>query len=132
MKCEEEPVKDDRGISRREFSRVVGLAAATVALPAGAAGKAPSVETRPPAGASMAAGPNAGPVTGEDTTLTPVAEAQVQIIFAKYGSRLNDEQKADVRRLIAAAQKGSDELHTFHLENSDEPAMIFAAKLAEE
>ena len=58
-------------------------------------------------------------------SLAALAEAQVQVILTRYGKRLSDEQKIDLRRLVAQAQKASATLRSFPLENSDEPAMIF-------
>jgi hypothetical protein len=101
-------------LSRREFTRGVALAAATVGVPLTARGDVestsvvPTQEGNPPASQLSAAG-----------------EAQVQAILAKYGKRLSDEQRADIRRLVAQAQKTSETLRSFPLDNSDEPAMIF-------
>jgi hypothetical protein len=121
MEPDKKSTKDKTGISRRDFSRVIALAAATAAIPESSLAW--------PAGNSdglTATDPNQTP------GLSPVAEARVQIIFARYGNRLSDEQKADVKRLIAAAQKPSEDLHSFHLENSDEPAMIYTARMTED
>jgi len=114
---QKKPDRGSLGISRRDFSRVIALAAATAAVPGNSSAKPTDGVRNGPA-----------PDLNQAPNLTPVAEAQTQIIFAKYGERLNEEQKADVRRLIAAAQKQSEDLHAFHLDNSDEPSMIFAAK----
>ncbi|HEY6330189.1 MAG TPA: hypothetical protein VI756_12695 [Blastocatellia bacterium] len=112
--------EDARGITRRDFSRVITLVAATAAVP--------TTSLAQPGEKTFKAVPGNGI---QLTTLSPIAEAQVQMVFARYGDRLSEEQKADVKRLIAAAQKTSDELHAFHLDNSDEPAMIYNARLIE-
>jgi hypothetical protein len=96
-------------LSRRDFARVA-LAAASAAFPAAASVHASGLAQEASAHASQ---------------LPPAAEAQVQVILAKYGRRLSDEQKAEVRRLAAQAQKTSDTLRSFPLDNSDEPAMTF-------
>jgi hypothetical protein len=99
-------------LSRREFARVAAVTAATAALPiASNAAAEPQVEEMP--GSTQAA------------QLPPAAEAQYQAILAKYGKRLSDEQKTELKRLITQAQKTSDTLRAFPLENSNEPAMIF-------
>jgi hypothetical protein len=63
--------------------------------------------------------------------LTPAArgevEAKVASIFRKYGERLNDEQKADIRRIMAESQDGLEKMRAFALENGDQPADAFRA-----
>jgi hypothetical protein len=61
----------------------------------------------------------------EDLKLSPEAEAQLNSLLNKYGGKLSEEQKADVRRLIGQAQKTSETLRAYPLDNSDEPATIF-------
>jgi hypothetical protein len=97
-------------LSRRDFARGVALAAGTAAFPTTASVRA--------YGLAQEAG-------GQASQLPPAGEVQVQAIFAKYGKRLSDEQKTDVKRLAALARKTSDTLRSFPLENSDEPAMTF-------
>ena len=86
-----------KNISRRDFSRVIVLTAATAALPlapGAVAGEAsPTQDPKPDA-----------------SKLSPEAESQVQTVMNKYGHRLTEEQKADVRRLIGQAQKTSEAL----------------------
>src|SRR6185503_15856978 len=101
-------------LSRREFTRGVALAAATVGVPLTARGEAE--------GAFLIAPQEGSPQTSQ---LSAAGEAQLQIILAKYGKRLSDEQKTDIRRLVAQAQKTSETLRSFPLDNADEPAMIF-------
>lgn len=52
-------------------------------------------------------------------------EAKVSSIFRKYGSRLSDEQKADIRRAMAETQEGLEKMRAFALENGDQPATVF-------
>jgi hypothetical protein len=101
-------------LSRREFTRGVAMAAATAVVPK------PSLadERARDSGDAQTA-------SSQTAQLTPDAEAQFQVILTRYGKRLSDEQKTDLRRLIAQAQKASATLRSFPLENSDEPAMIF-------
>ena len=53
--------------------------------------------------------------------LSPAAQAEVEMkvasIFRKYGERLNDEQKADIRRAMAETQDGLEKMRAFVLEN---------------
>lgn len=63
--------------------------------------------------------------------LTPQGRAEVEAkianIFRKYGERLSEEQKADIRRIMAETQEGLDKMRAFPLENSDQPADAFRA-----
>jgi hypothetical protein len=63
--------------------------------------------------------------------LTASAQAEVEMkvasIFRKYGDRLSNEQKADIRRIMAESQKGLEEMRAFKLDNGDQPADAFRA-----
>jgi hypothetical protein len=63
--------------------------------------------------------------------LSASAQAEVEMkvasIFRKYGDRLNDEQKADIRRILAESQEGLEKMRAFKLENGDQPADAFRA-----
>ena len=59
-------------------------------------------------------------------------EMKVTEIFRKYGDRLNDEQKADIRRIMAETQEGLEKIRAFALENGDQPADAFRAYRREE
>ena len=108
------PERTKRGarLSRRDFARVAAVTAATAALPI--ANKA-------------AAQPQLADLleSTQAAQLSPAAEAQYQAILARYGKRLSDEQKTELKRLITQVQKTSDAMRAFPLENSNEPAMIF-------
>jgi hypothetical protein len=106
--------KESATLTRRDFARGIALTAAAVAAP-----------RNTPAQIESASGGASQEATAQATQLSPTGEAQIQTILAKYGKRLSDEQKADVRRLVAQAQKTSEALRAFPLDNSDEPAMIF-------
>ncbi|HST76967.1 MAG TPA: hypothetical protein VLN58_00610 [Verrucomicrobiae bacterium] len=60
--------------------------------------------------------------------LSPAAQAEVEMkvasIFRKYGDRLSDEQKADIRRAMAETQEGLEKMRDFVLENGDQPATV--------
>jgi len=63
--------------------------------------------------------------------LSPAARAEVEAkvtnIFRKYGERLNEEQRADIRRIMAESQEGLEKMRAFALENGDQPADAFRA-----
>jgi len=54
-------------------------------------------------------------------------EAKVATLFRKYGDCLSDEQKADIRRIMAETQDGLEKMRSFPLENGDQPADTFRA-----
>jgi len=67
--------------------------------------------------------------------LSASAQAEVEMkvasIFRKYGDRLSEEQKADIRRIMAESQEGMEKMRAFKLENGDQPADAFRAYRAE-
>jgi hypothetical protein len=67
--------------------------------------------------------------------LSPAAQAEVQAkiasIFRKYGDRLSDGQKADIRRAMAETQDGLEKMRAFALENGDPPATVFKIRAEE-
>ena len=67
--------------------------------------------------------------------LSASAQAEVEMkvasILRKYGDRLSEEQKADIRRIMAESQEGMEKMRAFKLENGDQPADAFRAYRAE-
>jgi len=67
--------------------------------------------------------------------LSASAQAEVEMkvasIFRKYGDRLSEEQKADIRHIMAESQEGLEKMRAFKLENGDQPADAFRAYRAE-
>jgi acyl-CoA reductase-like NAD-dependent aldehyde dehydrogenase len=61
--------------------------------------------------------------------LSPQARAEVEMkvaeVFRKHGSQLSDEQKADVRKVMAETQEGLEKMRVFALDNGDQPATVF-------
>ena len=61
--------------------------------------------------------------------LSPAAQAEVETkvasVFRKYGSRLSEEQKTDIRRILAETQESLEKLRAFPLDNSDQPVTVF-------
>ena len=108
------------GLSRREFARRAALAAAGIAVAPGT-----SIEGTPPDPQSP---PGSVQQASQDAGLSPSAQAEVeskiQFILQKYGSRLNQTQKADVQRLVKEGQKSLEKLRAYTLENSDAPALV--------
>ncbi len=52
-------------------------------------------------------------------------EAKVSEIIRRYGDRLNEDQKADIVRIMAESQPGLDKMREFLLHNDDQPATVF-------
>lgn len=87
-------------VSRRAFALSLAVAGVATATPSAAA-EAPAPST------------------------TPELEARINWILGKYDARLNDEQRADIRRIIVSGQPGVDAMRAFPLDNAVEPATIF-------
>src|SRR6266478_755419 len=108
------------GLSRREFARHAALAAAGIAVAPGTSMQGPPPEPHSPTGLTQH--------TASDTPLSPAAEAEVeskiQSILQKYGSRLKETQKTDIRRLVNEGHKPLERLRAYALENSDAPALV--------
>ncbi len=98
-------------ISRRDFARKVALATTTAALLPGEL-----LSKMPPQ------------APGAESALSAASQAEVELkietILKKYGDRLSEEQKKDIRRLVTEGQKALEKLRTFPLENSDQPATV--------
>ena len=120
-------------LSRREFARHAATAAVAIAalpgsMPLRAAVASPSAANAPelPPPARL---PLPQEAAGGHPKLSPdaVAEAEARAaeILRRYGAKLSEEQKADVRRLAREAQVQLDALRAFPLENHDEPATYF-------
>lgn len=107
--------KPQRGISRRDFARTAALAAAAAAIKPGEMLAHTTAE--PTAQASSA-----------ESKLSPASQAEVdanvRAILAKYGNRLSEPEKKDIRRLVTEGQKSLDKLRAFPLENADQPALV--------
>ncbi len=106
-------------ISRREFAgRAAKGAAAALVVPAGLfAPSAVAGPTSPPA-QTAAEAPKLSPEARAE------AEEKISAIFRKYGARLSEEQKADIRRIMLENQQSLETLRAYPLENSDEPATV--------
>jgi hypothetical protein len=108
--------KTDSVISRREFARRAAFVSAAASLaPANLLG-AEAVATPPPA-QQPANAPKLSPESQAEV------DSRIQSIFAQYGSRLSDAQKADIRRLSTEAQPPLARLRAFATENGDGPGL---------
>lgn len=115
-------------IDRRRFA-IGAAAAATTAIISPVEALEQAQTTPPPK----------PPAAGDEKTraamakLSPAAQAEVEAkvasIFRKYGTRLSDEQKADIRRAMAESQDGLEKMRAFVLENGDEPATVLKLDL---
>jgi hypothetical protein len=94
-------------LTRRSFVRGAALGAA------GLAAAAPEVVADNPAPAAP--------------KLSKVATAQVEALFAGPGAKFTEDEKKDVIRLLAAAEKTSATLAAFPLEENSDQALIFRA-----
>ncbi len=99
------------GLTRRRFALGAAVTATAALLPAREA-EAQSTATQSEAEAMK--------------KLSPGARAEVEMkaseIFRKYGSRLSQEQRADIRKVLAETQDGLEKMRSFTLTNSDQPA----------
>lgn len=108
--------KSDSAISRREFARRAAFASAAASL-------VPSNLFNP----ESVAAPLPAQQPSNAPKLSPEAqtevEARIQSIFAQYGGRFSDAQKADIRRLATEAQRSLDRLRAFTTDNGDGPGL---------
>jgi hypothetical protein len=118
-------------LGRRQFALGAAAAASALALP----GKAALGKVLPDD--LLAQAPGADKSLDDKTRiamgkLSPSAQAEVEMkvasIFRKYGDRLNDEQKADIRRIMAESQDGLEKMRAFKLENGDQPFALTEKK----
>ena len=115
----------EAGLSRREFARGATVAAAAIAAnPGSVLGAATALSGSTEAAVSAPAQESAGEKPKLSAEAQAEVEAKVADILRRYGSKLSEEQKADVRRLVREVQAQLEALRGFPLANSDEPAAI--------
>jgi len=102
-------------ITRRSFAVGAAVAATAALLP----GKEIRAESAAPVQAQPSAMDKLSPKARAEV------EAKVNEIFRKYGSRLSDAQKADIRKVMAEGQDGLEKMRRFVLTNGDQPATVF-------
>jgi len=107
--------KNGRMLSRREFAQRAALLSATATL-----GSAQTVFPSPTSGASPQAA-----TSGLKLSEAGQAEAdsRYQQIVALYGSRFDDAQKADLKRMCSELQPSLENIRRYALQNGDAPAL---------
>jgi hypothetical protein len=108
-------------ISRRDFARTAGAAIAGAALLPRATAAADEA-TR-----ALTATAAAHPAKKLAAASQAEADARVQMVVARYGSRLEPDARAELTRMSRSQQALLDELRAFPLDYADEPALQFRA-----
>jgi len=67
----------------------------------------------------------AGSAAETTTPNNAEVEARINWIFTKYGGRLNDEQRADIRRILTSGQPAIDAMRAYPLGNEVGPPVPF-------
>jgi hypothetical protein len=107
--------KSERTLTRREFAQRAAMLSATASLM-----PAEVLQAR-----GQAAAPAQAPQTAPKLSVTGQAEAdsRYQQILSLYSDRLDDAQKANIKRMCAELQPSLERVRNFKLENSDAPAL---------
>ena len=108
--------KSDPAISRREFARRAALVSAAASLSPSNLFSPKSIAATLPAQQPL----NAPKLSPEGQA---EVESRIQAIFAQYGNRFSDAQKADIRRLATEAQPPLERLRSFATDNGDGPGL---------
>jgi hypothetical protein len=69
--------------------------------------------------------PNGRTTPPEDPRHPPVIEARLAELIARFGERLSEEQRAQVRARILREVTLAEKLRTRPLTNADEPEIVF-------
>lgn len=118
-------------LGRRQFTFGVAVAAATsLVLPADML--AQTVAADHPLDAQSLDTKTRAAMAKLSASAQAEVEMKVASIFRRYGDRLSEEQKADIRRIMAESQEGLEKMRAYHLENGDQPADAFRAYRSEE
>ena len=108
-------------ISRRSFAKnAVVIATAAAVVPMTLAQTQPAAPPTTPAQPKPPENPPALPAASQAEV-----DARVNWIYTKYGAHLNDEQRADVRRLVTGGQSGVDAMRKYDIDNGNGPAEPF-------
>ena len=107
--------KNERTLSRREFAQRAAMLSATASL-------VPAEVMLPKAPAVPAA---QTPQTTTKLTAAGQAEADAryQQILNLYSERLDDAQRANIKRMCDELQPSLERIRSFNLENGDAPAL---------
>jgi hypothetical protein len=117
----EEPMRDAKKLTRRDFARAAAVAAATAS-----AALAPRAEalTRNGAGATGTRVLNSVGLDDAASARQAEIDARTADVLRRYGDRLSAEQKTEVRRLVGELQKTLEKLRAYPLVNGDQPATV--------
>ncbi|HKG22433.1 MAG TPA: hypothetical protein VKC34_11080 [Blastocatellia bacterium] len=96
--------------ARREFAKTLVALAATPIVTTSLMPGAARAQTAQPADA-----------------ITSASDAMTQVVRARYGKYLKEDQIAEVRRSIERGIRNGDRLKQVRLANGDEPAFAFSA-----
>ena len=107
--------KIERTLSRREFAQRAALLSATASL-------APSEVLRPAAG-SLPPAQSAQSSPRMSGAAQAEADARYQQILTLYSDRLDDAQKANIKRMCAELQPSLERIRSYKLVNGDAPAL---------
>ncbi len=97
----------NKSLTRRSFARTLTIGAAAAATPLVAL-----------------------PAAADDSKSPAPADQLLAMLQARFPDRLSEEQWKQVRGKIEGQLRASEELRKFPLQNSDEPATVFAASRA--
>jgi hypothetical protein len=104
-------------LTRRAFARKAVLISASAALITDASQLPSSAKAISPA-----------QLPAELPTLSPEgqaeADARYQLVLSRHGSRLNEDDKRNIRTLCFFVQPGLERLRSFTLRNGDVPALF--------
>ena len=110
--------KNGSAISRREFARRAAFVSAAASLsPTELLARESAASATQPPQASAPSAPKLSPESQVEM------ESRLQAVFALHGSRLNDAQKSDLRRIAAEGQAALDRLRAYPTDNGDGPAL---------
>jgi hypothetical protein len=113
--------KMERTLSRREFAQQAALISTASLVPSQVMGT--PAHSAPAPQESQ----NAPKLTDAGQT---EADSRYQQILVLYSDRLNDSQKANIKRMCAELQPSLERIRNFKLENGDAPA-VFLKPLVE-
>src|SRR6185503_9151217 len=110
-------------LGRRQFALGAAAAATTALIPKGNGLTINALaQSAAPAGDTSLEAKTKAAMAKLSASAQAEVEMKVASIFRKYGDRLSDEQKADIRRAMAETQDGFEKMRAFVLENGDQPA----------
>jgi hypothetical protein len=112
-------------ISRRDFARRVGIAAALTLSSSSLLGCNPaSVRESKPGDKTPAK--NEGGLTPDQAQ---EVEARLANVLRRYGNRLSEEQRQHLRRILTYNERMLVSIRTFPLQNGDAPASVLKISL---